>query len=272
MNFRIIASTVLLNMTTNIYAVDFDSDTESTSTSSSSSIQTDITNFTPLDPKKLSRTFPETIKDDIISANKGGVLPEYYIDYILDENNHFSVLDTNFFHALSKFEITTKNGKLSIHDWCQSNEHSQRPEVQWLLGIMDLNGFGIPEKNPLSAIFWFKSSLDHGYKPALIGYSHALIQFGHTKTASTTHNEDYGRAINIIKKSAKEGYMPALHYKALLLNTGLWVLARDPKKANKILKNLADQGYDPAIKDLSKLGMIKKPKRKSYSAAGYVSL
>lgn len=115
---------------------------------------------------------------------------------------------------------------------------------------MALYGLGDVEKDPLTAAFYFGSSLKSDYEPALIGYCHALIQQGNQRPHSSNHSEDYGRALKLIKNAADKGSHAALHAKARLLKTGVWNMPRNPKKATKILKQLVKSGYQPALKDL----------------------
>jgi TPR repeat protein len=158
--------------------------------------------------------------------------------------------------------VSNDNRSLPIIDWYKAMTESAKKDqfvsldlsnhhkATFLLGVMALYGLGDVEKDPLTAAFYFGSSLKSDYEPALIGYCHALIQQGNQKANSRNHSEDYGRAIKLIKKAAKKGSEAALHYKARLLKTGFCNMPRDPNKATKILKKLVKNGYKPASKDL----------------------
>lgn len=199
-----------------------------------------------------------------------GTLSENEVALVLEETSQLALFDKYFFASLSTQNVSNGNQSQPIIDWCKAKSESvqnnqfisldspNHHKASFFLGAMALHGLGDIEKDPLTAIFFFGSSMKYGYEPALMGYCHALIQQGKQKSSSRNHNADYGRALKIIKNTARKGSQAARYYKARLLQTGLWVMPRDPNKAVKIMKSLAKQGYEPAIKDLS---YLKKNKR-----------
>lgn len=203
----------------------------------------------------------EEIKEHL-NKSPNGTISESEFELILEPSSQISVFDKDFFAKLSTQNLSNGNQSLPIIDWCQKmTESTQNDQLitldspnnakaSFFLGIMALYGIGTAEKDPLTAAFYFGSSLKSDYEHALMGYCHALIQQGNQRSHSSNHSEDYGRAIKLIKNAARKGSHAALHAKARLLNTGFWNMPRDPKKAAKILKTLVKSGYQPASKDL----------------------
>ncbi len=124
-------------------------------------------------------------------------------------------------------------------------KYEESPRAQYTLGMMYLQGRGVPENKTL-ALFWLKKSASQNYYLAL----HRLGRVYLSDEVIETNSE---AAVKYLTMAAQKGYSPSQYLLGILYQTGDMDVDEDQKMALRWLNLAAGQGHKMAKLVLSGL-------------------